>query len=152
MRTETINLYTLEEAEKIINYRRRKATRKKIKQLKQKFILKGLSLALVVLGLIIASVVKFDNGGCLVAALIGLMGLVIPFDMEIAWWMWYDSRSGGGTMIYGLTEADLQRLDKEAIKNLIADEEKRLNVWSIPNYEKKQIKEEIKQLKELLKR
>ena len=55
-------------------------------------------------------------------------------------------------MIYGLTEADLQRLDKEAIKNLIADEEKRLNVWSIPNYEKKQIEEEIKQLKELLKR
>lgn len=85
MKTETINLYTLEEAEKIINYRRRKVTRKKIKQLKQKLILKGLSLALIVLGIILANVIKFDNGGCIVAALIGLMGLVVPFDMEITW-------------------------------------------------------------------
>lgn len=85
MRTETINLYTLEEAEKIINYRRRKATRKKIKQLKQKLILKGLSLALIVLGIILANVIKFDNGGCIVAALIGLMGLTVPFNMEITW-------------------------------------------------------------------
>ena len=53
-------------------------------------------------------------------------------------------------MIYGLTEADLQRIDKEAIKKMIAEEEKRLNIWSIPNYEKKQIEEDIKQLKELL--
>lgn len=72
-------------AEKIINYRRRKVTRKKIKQLKQKLILKGLSLVLVVLGIILASVVKVDNGGCIVAALIGLMGLAVPFDMEITW-------------------------------------------------------------------
>lgn len=83
MKTETINLYTLEEAGKIINYRRRKATKKKIKQLRQKLIFKGMSLALVVLGLIVASVVKFDNGGCIVVALIGLMGLVVPFNMEI---------------------------------------------------------------------
>lgn len=55
-------------------------------------------------------------------------------------------------MIYGLTEADLQRIDKEAVKKMIAKEEKRINTWSIPNYEKKQIEEEIKQLKELLKR
>ena len=55
-------------------------------------------------------------------------------------------------MIYGLTEADLQRIDKEAVKKMIAEEEKRLNIWSIQNYEKKQIEEEIKQLKELLKR
>ena len=55
-------------------------------------------------------------------------------------------------MIYGLTEADLQRIDKEAVKKMIAEEEKRLNIRSIPNYEKKQIEEEIRQLKELLKR
>lgn len=85
MKTETINLYTLEEAEKIISYRRRKVTRKRIKQLKQKLILKGLSLALVVLGIILANVIKFDNGGCVVAALIGLMGLAVPFNMEITW-------------------------------------------------------------------
>lgn len=72
-------------AEKIINYRRRKVTRKKIKQLKQKLILKGLSLALIVLGIILANVIKFDNGGCIVAALIGLMGLVIPYNATITW-------------------------------------------------------------------
>ena len=37
-------------------------------------------------------------------------------------------------MIYGLTEADLQRIDKEQVKKMIAEEEKRLNIWSIPNY------------------
>ena len=85
MRTETIKLYTLDEAEKIIDYRRRKATRKKRKELKQKIALKGLSFALVVLGIVLANVIKFDNGGCVVAALIGLMGLVVPFNMEITW-------------------------------------------------------------------
>lgn len=82
---ETIQLYTLDEAEKIISYRRKKATRKKIKQLKQKLIFKGLSLALIILSLTVASIANFDNGGCLVAALIGLMRLVVPFDMEITW-------------------------------------------------------------------
>ncbi len=53
-------------------------------------------------------------------------------------------------MIYGLTKADLQRIDKEAVKKLIANNEQRLNVWSIPSYEKEQIEEEIKQLKKLL--
>lgn len=71
--------------------------------------------------------------------------------METSLSLWYSVRSGGGTMIFGLTEADLQRIDKEAVKKMIAEEEKRLNIWSIPNYEKKQIEEEIKQLKELLK-
>lgn len=85
MKTETINLYTLEEDEKIISYRRRKATRKKIKQLKQKLIFKGSSLTLIVLSLAIASIVKFDNGGCIVAALIGLIGLVIPFNATLTW-------------------------------------------------------------------
>ena len=85
MKTETINLYTLEEAEKIISYRRRKATRKKIKQLKQKLIFKGLSLVLIVLSLAIASMVNFDNGGCVVAALIGLVGLVVPFNVTLTW-------------------------------------------------------------------
>ena len=39
-------------------------------------------------------------------------------------------------MIYGLTESDLQRIDKEAVKKMIVEEEKRLNIWSISNYEK----------------
>lgn len=73
------------EAVKTDRRKRKERLAKKRKELKQKLILKGLSLALVVLGLIIASVVKFDNGGCIVAALIGLMGLVIPFNMEITW-------------------------------------------------------------------
>ena len=85
MRTETINLYTLEEAEKIINYRRRKATRKKIKQLKQKLIFKGFSLACIILAIAIASMVNFDNGGCVVVALIGLVGLVVPFNATLTW-------------------------------------------------------------------
>lgn len=75
----------------------------------------------------------------------GIVGNIDYLSMS-----WYN-RSGGGTMIYGLTEADLQRIDKEAVKKMIAEKEKRLNIWSIPNYEKKQIEEEIKQLKELLK-
>ena len=85
MRTETINLYTLEEAEKKINYRRRKASRKKRKALKQKLIFKGFSLACIILAITVALIVKADNGGCVAVALIGLIGLVIPFDMEITW-------------------------------------------------------------------
>ena len=73
------------EAVKADRRKRKERLAKKRQALKQKLILKGLSLALVVLGLIIASVVKFDNGGCLVAALIGLMGLAVPFNMEITW-------------------------------------------------------------------
>lgn len=53
-------------------------------------------------------------------------------------------------MIYGLSEADLQRIDKEAVERMIKNNERRLNVWSIPQHEKKEIEEEIKQLKELL--
>lgn len=85
MRTETINLYTLEEAEKIINYRRRKASRKKLKALKQKLIFKGFSLACIILSLTVALIVKADNGGCIVAALIGLMGLVVPYNATLTW-------------------------------------------------------------------
>lgn len=82
---ECIQLYTLEEAEKVINYRKRKATRKKRKALKQKFIFKGFSLACIILAIAVALIVKADNGGCVVAALIGLLGLVVPFNMEITW-------------------------------------------------------------------
>lgn len=53
-------------------------------------------------------------------------------------------------MLYGMMEADLQRIDKEAVKYLININKQRLNIWSIPNYERKQIQEEIKQLEELL--
>lgn len=83
MRTETINLYTLEEAEKIINYRRRKATRKKRKALKQKLIFKGFSLACIILAIAVALIVKIDNGGCVPVALIGLIGLAIPYNATI---------------------------------------------------------------------
>ena len=53
-------------------------------------------------------------------------------------------------MIYGLTEKDLKRVDKEAVKKMIANEENRLKIWSIPKHEKEKIKKEIQQLKELL--
>lgn len=53
-------------------------------------------------------------------------------------------------MIYGLTKADLQRVDKDAVRKLIAINEQRLNVWSIPDHEKKQIVAEIQELKTLL--
>lgn len=53
-------------------------------------------------------------------------------------------------MIYGLTEADLKQIDKDGVRYLIKVNEERLKVWSISKYEKQQIKEEIKQLKELL--
>ena len=85
MRTDTINLYTLEEAEKIINYRRRKATRKKIKTLKQKLIFKGFSLACFILAITVALIVKADNGGCIAVALIGLLGLIVPYNETLTW-------------------------------------------------------------------
>ena len=53
-------------------------------------------------------------------------------------------------MLYGLTEEDLKNIDKNGVKELIKINEERLKVWSIPNYEKKQIEEEIRQLKKLL--
>lgn len=85
MKTETINLYTLEEAEKIINYRRRKATRKKRKALKQKLIFKGFSLACIILAIAVALIVKADNGGCIAVALISLLGLIVPYNATITW-------------------------------------------------------------------
>ena len=53
-------------------------------------------------------------------------------------------------MLYGLTKEDLQRIDKDGVKELIKANEERLKIWSISNYEKKQIEEENRQLKELL--
>lgn len=73
------------EAVKVDRRKRKERLAKKRQALKQKLILNGLSLVLIVLGVILANVIKFDNGGCVVAALIGLMGLVIPFNMEITW-------------------------------------------------------------------
>ena len=83
--TNTINLYTLDEAEKIIDYRRRKEARKRRKELKQKLAFKGLSVVLIIISIIVGFVVEFDNGGCVVVVLIGLVGLAIPFNMEITW-------------------------------------------------------------------
>ena len=73
------------EAVKADRRKRKERLAKKRQALKQKLILKGLSLALIVLGIILANVIKFDNGGCIVAALIGLMGLVIPYNATITW-------------------------------------------------------------------
>lgn len=53
-------------------------------------------------------------------------------------------------MLYGLTEEDLQKIDKNGVKELIKSNEELLKTWSIPNYEKRQIEEEIRQLKKLL--
>lgn len=82
---ETIQVYTLEEAEKIINYRKRKAMRKKRKALKQKLIFKGFSLACIILAIAVALIVKADNGGCVAVALIGLLGLIVPYNATITW-------------------------------------------------------------------
>ena len=82
--TNTINLYTLDEAEKIIDYRRRKEARKRRKELKQKLAFKCFALLLIIINIIALSVVDFDNGGCLVSGALGLLGLVMPFNMEIS--------------------------------------------------------------------
>lgn len=82
--TNTINLYTLDEAEKIIDYRRRKEARKRRKELKQKLAFKGLSVVLIIISIIVGFVVEFDNGGCLVSGALGFIGLVMPFNMEIS--------------------------------------------------------------------
>ncbi len=73
------------EAVKEDRRKRKERLAKKRHVLKQKLIFKGLSLVCVILGILVASVVKFDNGGCVVTALIGLMGLLVPFNMEITW-------------------------------------------------------------------
>lgn len=52
-------------------------------------------------------------------------------------------------MIYGLTEADLQRLDKEGIKSLIKSNNELLKVCA-SNSRKKEIEEDIKELEKLL--
>lgn len=83
--TETIQLYTLEEAEKVISYRRKRAHRRKMRELKQKLVFKGVSLACVIAGIAVASIVEFDNGGAVVVALMGLVGLFVPFNAVITW-------------------------------------------------------------------
>lgn len=82
---ETIRLYTLDEAEKIIDYRRRKEARKRRKELKQKLAFKCFALLVIIINIIALSVVDFDNGGCLIGIIIGLISLVIPFNMELTW-------------------------------------------------------------------
>ena len=82
---KTINLYTLEEAEKIIEYRRRKAHRRRVKEIKQKMALKALCFSCVVGGLIVSALVDFDNGGAVVTSLVGLVGLFVPVNAKITW-------------------------------------------------------------------
>lgn len=82
---ECIQLYTLEEAEKVISYRNKRAIRRKYQVLKQKLVFKSISLGCIILSLIALIAVDFDNGGALLGVLIGLMGLLIPFNAEIRW-------------------------------------------------------------------
>ena len=82
---ECIQLYTLEEAEKVISYRNKRAIRRKYQALKQKLIFKSISLGCIILSLIALIAVDFDNGGDLLGILIGFMGLVIPFNADIRW-------------------------------------------------------------------
>jgi hypothetical protein len=49
-----------------------------------------------------------------------------------------------------LKESELNRLSKDGIEYLINFNKQRLNVWSIPRYEKEEIKKELKQLYLLL--
>lgn len=90
MRMETINYYdefTVREmitnAVKHDRMKCKNRSKRKARELKQKLAFKILCLLCIIGGITAASMVNFDNGGCLVVALIGLMGLVIPFDMEI---------------------------------------------------------------------
>lgn len=50
-----------------------------------------------------------------------------------------------------LTAEDMKRIDKNAVKELIKHNEERLKVWSIPEYEKQEIRADIETLRNLLK-
>lgn len=83
--TECIQLYTLEEAEKVISYRSKRAIRKKYQALKQKLIFKSISFGCTILSLTALITIDFDNGGALLGILIGLIGLLVPLNTEITW-------------------------------------------------------------------
>ena len=83
--TECIQLYTLEEAEKVISYRSKRAIRKKHQALKQKLIFKSISLGCTMLSLTALITIDFDNGGALLGIWIGLIGLLVPLNTEITW-------------------------------------------------------------------
>ena len=53
-------------------------------------------------------------------------------------------------MIYGLREEELKRIDKSALSQLIEERKKHLNTWSLPEHMKEEIREEIRQLEEIL--
>ena len=76
MKTETINYYDEFTVQEMIT--------DAIKHDRiQKLAFKILCLLCIIGGIAVVSMVDFDNGGCIVVALIGLMGLVVPFNMEI---------------------------------------------------------------------
>ena len=90
MRMETIDYYdefTVREmitnAVKHDRMKCKSKSRRKTRELKQKLAFKILCLLCIIGGIAVASMVDFDNGGCITVALIGLMGLVVPFNMEI---------------------------------------------------------------------
>jgi hypothetical protein len=49
-----------------------------------------------------------------------------------------------------LSEEDRKRIDKEAVKQLIKNNEKQLKVWSLSSHMRKKIEDEIKELETLL--
>ena len=92
MRMETINYYdefTVQEmitdAVKHDRMKRKSKSRRKARELKQKLTFKILCLFCVIGGIAVASMVDFDNGGCVAVALIGLLGLIVPYNATITW-------------------------------------------------------------------
>ena len=104
----------------INTYYRRRNRQKRVERRRQEKLYyikqKIFGVVMAAFGLIIPFV---TNGDATMSLLIVPMGLYTIFTKEKVFMdceMWYNSKSGGGTMIYGLTEADLQRLDKEGIE------------------------------------
>ena len=50
---------------------------------KEKITMKFLGIILIIGSIVGINLVKFDNGGLIFTALIGLIALIIPYDMEI---------------------------------------------------------------------
>ena len=82
---ETIQLYTLEDAEKIIDMKRRKAHRQKVKQLRYKLLIKSLGLILAVCGALAVCLFPQDGSASAACILLGLFVLFVPVNVEFTW-------------------------------------------------------------------
>lgn len=52
---------------------------------KEKIAMKLLGIILIIGSIVGINLVKFDNGGLIFTALIGLIALIVPHNMEIEW-------------------------------------------------------------------